>query len=151
MSEQINLKIAPIADGTVLDHLPTGSAIKILELLDDSSAIISVATNINSTRLGKKDLVYIDGRVLEKDEKDKVGLIAPGSTINVIEGHDIKSKEILESPVSFEGMMKCGNDKCITNHEDITTKFTIKKEPARAKCFYCEKEFSEDEIRKMLS
>ena len=151
MDNKINPRITPIASGTVLDHLPVGSAIKILELLDNSDATISVAINVGSTKYGKKDLVYIDGKKLENEEKDKIGLIAPGSTLNTIRDHKIESKEMIHTPVSVEGILTCLNERCITNHEEIKTKFVIRKEPMRAKCFYCEKEYQESGIKKMLS
>ena len=55
--------------------------------------------------------------------------------------------------------MKCDNPKCISNHENIETKFVrIKENPessdesiqdkkTRYKCFYCEKVILEDEIQ----
>ena len=52
--------------------------------------------------------------------------------------------------------MKCVNPKCISNHENIETKFIRIKEGSeknnsekktKYKCFYCEKIILEDEIQ----
>ena len=45
-----------------------------------------------------------------------------------------------KSPRRIVGIAKCVNPKCITNHENITTKFiVINKEGIALKCEYCEK------------
>jgi aspartate carbamoyltransferase regulatory subunit len=151
MDKKINPRIAPITNGTVLDHLPVGSAMKIIELLKDSKAIMSVAINVDSTKNGKKDLIYIHDYELRKNEIEKIGLVASGGTINTIKNNAIVSKSTISIPTSVHGALTCLNEKCITNNEPIITKFTIRENPMRAKCFYCEKEFDKNSIRKMLS
>ena len=43
-------------------------------------------------------------------------------------------------PEKVEGIVKCMNPKCITNHEKVRTKFTVVKDsPIVLKCHYCEK------------
>ena len=70
--------------------------------------------------------------------------------MNIIKNHAVVSKQPITIPLSVEGVLKCLNEMCITNNEPISTKFVITKKPLKAKCFYCEREFGENSIKKML-
>ena len=46
------------------------------------------------------------------------------------------------------GIVKCGNPKCITNNEPMTTIFhVISKENGVLKCHYCEKEQNKEAVK----
>ncbi len=143
-----DIRLIPIANGTVLDHLPAGSALKILEILDleKPEEAVTVAINTESKRSGKKDLVFIEGKELSPEETDKIGLIAAGATVNLIENSKVKKKEEIVMPDHADGLIKCMNPKCISTVENLNSKFSISKKPLKAKCFYCEKQMSESEI-----
>ena len=146
--KQDDIRLTPIAHGSVLDHLPAGSALRILEILglDKPEAAVTLAINTESKRMGKKDLVFIEGKELSKEEIDKIGLIAAGATLNIIEKSEVKRKEEITMPNHADGLLKCMNPKCISVLEGLENKFSIRKGPLRAKCIYCEKEMEEDEI-----
>ena len=147
-----DIRLIPIANGTVLDHLPVGIALRIIEILglDESHSAVTLAINTESKRLGKKDLVFIEGKELSKEETDKIGLIAAGATLNLIKGSGVRKKEKITMPDHADGLIRCMNPKCITTIEKLPTKFSIRKKPLRAKCEYCEKEMSEQEIFKAI-
>ena len=45
-----------------------------------------------------------------------------------------------EIPEKVEGIVKCVNPVCITNNEDILTRFElVSRQPVGLKCHYCEK------------
>ncbi len=152
--EKDDARLKPISSGTVLDHLPAGTALKILKILNlqkpENAVTVAINTESKSGKEGKKDLVFIEGRILNKQEYDKIGLIAEGSTVNIIKDKKVKKKIKVELPEKASGLFECLNPKCISNHEGLPTKFSLKKDPLRAKCFYCEKIMNEQDIFKAI-
>ena len=138
------LKIPRIKDGTVIDHITPGNAIKVLHILGiphSSSAVVSVAMNVRS-KMGKKDIVKVENRELDRHEVDKIALIAPKATINIIRDYEVAKKHRVELPDEIIGIVKCSNPTCISNSkEPVKSRFkVISKDPPRIKCYYCERE-----------
>ncbi|MBI4210599.1 MAG: aspartate carbamoyltransferase regulatory subunit [Candidatus Diapherotrites archaeon] len=144
MSKEI--RISPIRNGTAIDHLGPGSAYKMLEVLDLRDYTVTVGINVESRKMGHKDIMFIEGRELSGKEMDKIALIGHGATVNLIKNSEIAEKFQLGYPEQVEGIMKCINPKCITNAENITGKFSIRHSPLEAKCFYCETRMGEQDI-----
>ncbi len=103
-----DVRLMPISNGTVLDHLPVGAALKIIEILglDKPKDTVTVAINTESRRMGRKDLVFIEGKALSKEEIEKIALIAAGGTMNIIKNKEIKKKveAILFAPTKQEAV-----------------------------------------------
>src|SRR3989344_684754 len=137
------IRITPLRTGTAIDHLQPGAAYKILEVLSLKDHTVTAGMNVESRKMGKKDIVFIEGRELSESELNKIALIGKGATINIIGSSEIRKKYQLDYPKSVEGIMKCINPKCITNAEKIPTKFSIKTGPLEAKCRYCETRMGE--------
>jgi len=138
------LKVTPIKDGTVIDHITPGHALKVLHVLnipDTTSSVVSVLMNVNGKK-GKKDIVKIENRELDPKELDKIALIAPKATINIIREYDVVKKHTVELPNEVIGIAKCSNPTCISNaHEPVQSRFqVITKDPLRIKCYYCDRE-----------
>ena len=96
--------------------------------------------NLKSSKLGKKAIIKIWDKFLEDDEVNKLALVAPSAKINIIRDYDVVEKKTVNVPEKVEGIVKCMNPKCITNHEKVRTKFTVVKDsPIVLKCHYCEK------------
>ena len=88
------LKIPRIKNGTVIDHITAGNAVKVLHILGiprSTSSVVSVAINVMS-KLGKKDIVKVENRELDPQEVDKIALIAPKATINIIRDYEVAKK-----------------------------------------------------------
>lgn len=144
------LSVSAIKDGTVIDHIPSNSTFKILEILNLESHknIISIATNLTSKKIGKKGIVKVADRTLSQDEVDKIALVAPNATVNIIKNYEVKKKLRVSVPEKLENIIKCSNPNCITNHEKITNKFyIIKKNPLKVKCHYCERIMDKEDIK----
>ena len=64
-----DIRLTPIKNGTALDHLPVGSALKILNILglDRHDNAVTIAINTESQKKGRKDLVFIEGGALSKE------------------------------------------------------------------------------------
>lgn len=145
------IRLTPIANGTVLDHLPVGTALKIIEILKiEPKNAASIAINTESRRMGKKDLLMMENRFLSSMEIEKIGLIAKNATLNIIENNKVSKKQAIEIPKKAFDVLKCMNPNCITNKENISTKFFISENPLKAKCHYCEKTISGEEIFKAI-
>ncbi len=138
------LKVQPIKDGTVIDHITPGNALKVLKILGiegKEESIISIAINVVGKR-GKKDIVKIENRELDSNEVNKIALIAPNATINIIRNYEVIEKRRVVVPDEIIGIVRCPNPNCISNSkEPIKSKFIVtKRQPLRIKCYYCERE-----------
>ena len=161
MSEGRELMIRAIKNGIVIDHIPSEKVFAIVEILKlkEYSERITVATNMPSSSLGRKGIIKIEEKILEEKELNNISLLAPNVTINIIDNYEVVEKSKLEKLDKVIGLMKCDNPKCISNHENVETKFIRIKEDSenldknnleeksKYKCFYCEKVILEDEIQ----
>lgn len=88
------IKVTKIASGTVIDHIPAGKGLKVMEALglEESDKVVTLGTNLESKKLGKKDLVKVEGKELSEDEIDKIKGISEKPTINIIEDWEVKKK-----------------------------------------------------------
>lgn len=150
------LKIKAIENGTVIDHITANKALhilKILELPDDETENVTVAMNVTSGEIGRKDIVKIENRELDHRELNQIALIAPKATINIIRNFEPVKKDKIILPDSITCILKCTNPKCITNYENepIVPKFNvINKYPPVVRCHYCEKLIDTEEIDKQF-
>ena len=146
MKDEKKIHITPIKEGTAIDHLKPGTALKILNVLNLNDVAVTAAMNVESRKMGRKDIIFIDGKKLNEQELNKVALIGKGGTLNEIRNAKIVVKKQLAYPDRAEGIIKCINPKCITNTEPISTKFSISAEPLSASCYYCQTRMKGNEI-----
>jgi len=138
------LKIPLIKDGTVIDHITAGNAVKVLHILGipkTSSSIVSVAMNVRS-RLGKKDIVKVENREIDPNEVNKIALIAPKATINIIREYEVAKKYRVQLPDEIIGIVRCANPTCVSNSsEPVKSRFIVtNKDEPQIKCYFCERE-----------
>ena len=138
-----DLKIPRIKNGTVIDHITPGNAVKVLHILGiprTSSSVVSVAMNVKS-KMGKKDIVKVEDRELNPSEVDKIALIAPRATINIIRDYEVAKKHRVKLGTEVVGLVKCSNPTCISNSkEPVKSRFIIiNQDPPQIKCYYCER------------
>jgi aspartate carbamoyltransferase regulatory subunit len=140
------LKIKPIEDGTVIDHIPQGQSLNVLRVLGvDSSTrdVVSVAMNVPSDAMGRKDIVKVEDREIGSKEADIIALIAPDATVNVIRGFEVRDKYEVSMPNEIRGVLDCPNPNCITNtREPVETIFDVRDGEIR--CDYCGTVLSDD-------
>ena len=140
------LKISAIQNGTVIDHITVGTALKVLHILgldqEPPTSTVSVIMHVPSRAHGLKDIVKIEDRELKKKELNRIALLSPHATINIIRDGEVAEKHHVRPPREVVDVARCENPNCITNtHEPVGTRFTvIRKEPMVLKCFYCSRE-----------
>lgn len=137
-------KVTPIRNGTVIDHITVGMALKVLKIIgvrDTVTSTVSVLMHVPSKKAGWKDIVKIEDRELDPKELDKIALISPNATINIIRDYNVAEKFIVEVPNVIKGIMKCSNPGCITNQsEPVEPEFVVEsKKPITLRCVYCDR------------
>jgi aspartate carbamoyltransferase regulatory subunit len=136
------LQVSAIKDGTVIDHIPANNLFKVINILnlDKVETQMTFGSNFESQKLGLKAIIKLSDVFFENEDINKIALVAPEAKLNIIKDYKVVEKKIVEVPDNIKGIAKCVNPKCITNHEDITTKFTVlSKKKVAIKCHYCEK------------
>ena len=111
------MNIDSIHNGIVLDHIKAGKSMEIYKFLNLDALTCSVAIikNVNSRKMGKKDIIKIDTD-LDVD-LDLLGFIDPDITVNIIRDGVRVEKKHLTLPERVEGPLKCKNPRCITSIE----------------------------------
>ena len=143
------LIVSAIRNGTVIDHIPAKVLFKVIAILglDRIDSQITFGTNLESKRLGTKAIIKIADKFFLDEEIDKIALVAPQAKLNIIRDFNVVEKREVEVPDTIIGIVKCGNPKCITNYESVTTRFAvISKEAVSLKCHYCEKITQQDQM-----
>ena len=137
------LVVSALENGTVLDHIPAENVYKALRILNLKGIEnqITIGINLNSKQHGKKGIIKIADKFFEDDELNKLALLAPEATVNVIRDFKVVEKKKVELQKEISGIAKCMNPKCVTNHQPITTRFTVnvKGNETSLLCHYCEK------------
>ena len=140
MSDDRQLRVSKIRNGTVIDHVAAGQALNVLAILGidgTSGDSVSVAMNMPSDRLGKKDIVKVEGKELSQDEVDVLSLIAPAASINIVRDFEVIEKARVERPSMVEGVLECPNHNCIsTVDEPVESRFEVVDDGVR--CEYCD-------------
>ena len=142
MSDTRQLLVRRIKDGTVIDHIESGKALLVLRTLDITGKegnVITVALNVPSSKHDKKDIIKVENKFLEKHETNKLALIAPHATINIIKEYRLVEKRKIQLPDSIIGVFKCPNLKCVTNSDEYIKPVIniIDKEKIVLRCRYC--------------
>ncbi len=136
------LRVSKIKEGTVIDHITGGHAldvVKILGITGRTNGVVTVAMNVPSKRLKFKDIVKVEGRKLVSDEVDKIALLAPHATINIIHNYKVVEKQRVKLPSVIRDIVRCANPACISNsNEPVQSTFYVdREEPLLLKCHYC--------------
>ncbi len=145
---EVELRVKPIKNGTVIDHIAGGQALNVLKILGISGttdATVSVVMNVESKKLGKKDIVKVEDRELKEEEVNKIALIAPAATINIIRDYSVVEKRTVDLPDEIVGVVRCQNPSCISNSsEPIKSRMLVKaRNPVLLRCIYCEQPLTE--------
>ena len=134
------MKIDSIQNGIVIDHITAGKGMEIYRLLqlDSLDCSVAIIKNVESGRMGKKDIVKIDFDY--EIDIDVLGYIDSGVTVNVIKNGEIIEKKAVELPEKLTNVIFCKNPRCISSCEQELPhifKLTDKNQKIY-RCLYCE-------------
>lgn len=150
MNNKEYTQVRAIENGTVIDHLPASSIFKVIRILnlEKSDIPIIFGMNLDSKRMGKKSLIKIVDTYCDEGTLNYLALVAPSARISTIRNFEVINKRQIEAPQTVEGFVKCANPMCITNHQKITTHFTVHQQNGELAlhCRYCEKTTSQEQI-----
>lgn len=143
------LEVSAIEEGTVIDQIASKSTFKVANMLNiqDIDQVVLVGVNLSSKKLGKKGIIKIGGKSLTQEEVNKIALIAPDATMNIIKDSEVVRKFKVAIPDDIEGFLRCFNPNCVSNHQNIRSRFhVISKNPIKIRCHYCERLMGSDDI-----
>jgi aspartate carbamoyltransferase regulatory subunit len=139
------LKITPIKNGTVIDHIGNGLSLEVLRIIGvndlDKDSTVSVALHVRSQKLGWKDIVKVENMELSPRKVNAIALIAPTATISIIRDQKVREKRVVDLPDRIVGVVRCPNPNCITNQkEPVESEMDVaRRRPVVLRCAYCER------------
>ena len=92
---ETTLKVSKIKDGTVIDHVPAGKALRVVSILkieNNPDVSTTIAMRVQSEKLGRKDVIKVENKYLNRDDLDRISLVAPDATISIVSNYQIKEK-----------------------------------------------------------
>jgi len=144
------LSVSAIKNGTVIDHIPAEVLFKVVSILklDSIDNMITIGNSLESDKLGKKGIIKLSEVFFQDNEINKIAMVAPCAKLNIIRNYEVADKKVVQIPDEIVGIVKCVNPKCITNNEEVSTRFSVvSKSEIKLKCHYCEKITDRDNIQ----
>lgn len=140
--QESELIVRRISEGTVIDHIDEGKGLQVLNALGidgKDGSLITVALNVPSGKFKKKDIIKVENRFLKDDDTNKLAVIAPKATVNIIKNYKLAEKRRIALPNEIDRIFRCTNPDCITNSTEHTESImdVIDKEGLVLKCRYC--------------
>ena len=135
------LAVAALQNGTVIDHIPSESLFKVVDLLDIKSEKhhVTIGFNLDSSEMGKKGILKIADVIYPEEIINRIALIAPTAVVNIIKDYDVVEKHPVTLPEQLIDVVKCPNPKCISNNEPMRSHFTVVgTKPLALRCHFCE-------------
>ncbi|MCF8304211.1 MAG: aspartate carbamoyltransferase regulatory subunit [Bacteroidales bacterium] len=148
--KRTELKVSAIENGTVIDHIPSHMLFRVIKILglDNTDNMILFGTNLESKKYGNKGIIKVSNKYFESEEINKIALVAPTASLIEIKDFKVTNKKNVKIPGDIIKIVKCFNPNCITNHQNITTKFKViqQKPELKLRCYYCEKTTAKDNM-----
>ena len=150
--EQSELMVRRIKEGTVIDHIDEGKGLQVLNALridGKDGSLITIALNVPSGKFKKKDIIKVENKFLKDDDTNKLAVIVPNATINIIRNYKLVEKRRVALPNEVDRIFRCSNPDCITNStEHIESVMdVIDKEGRVLKCRYCSRILDVNQIK----
>jgi aspartate carbamoyltransferase regulatory subunit len=136
------LRITPIRNGTVIDHIKPGMALKVMEILQingETKNGVSIAMYAHSKKLGYKDIVKVEELELEPRIVNRLAILTPNASISIIRDFKVEKKYNVKPPKSITGIVRCENLNCISNQREPIESQLVRTtiDPPKYRCFYC--------------
>ncbi|ABX13583.1 aspartate carbamoyltransferase regulatory subunit [Nitrosopumilus maritimus] len=150
--EQSELMVRRIKEGTVIDHIDEGKGIQVLNALridGSDGSLITIALNVPSGKFKKKDIIKVENKFLKDDDTNKLAVIAPKATINMIKDYKLVEKRRVSLPNEIDRIFRCSNPDCVTNSTEHIESImdVIDKEGRVLKCRYCSRVLDVNQLK----
>ena len=150
--EQSELMVRRIKEGTVIDHIDEGKGLQVLNALGidgKDGSLITIALNVPSGKFKKKDIIKVENKFLKDDDTNKLAVIVPNATINIIKNYKLVEKRRVALPNEVDRIFRCSNPECITNStEHIESIMDVMDKEGRVlKCRYCSRVLDVNKLR----
>mgnify|MGYP001459337367 FL=1 len=145
-------RVTAIRNGTVVDHIPAGHALQVIQMLRINMARttpVSLVMNVPSDKLGRKDVLKVEDRELSQEELDRLALIAPTASIAIIRNHAVAEKLKVELADDLINIASCSFSNCITKNarEPLPQRLrVISRDPLEVRCYYCGRDQDLEEL-----
>lgn len=139
-ADKKELAVAALRNGTVIDHIPSEVLFKAVRILgiEGLSTAVTIGNNLVSSKLGSKGIIKVADVFFPEETLDRIALIAPHAKINIIRDFEVVEKRHVQLPDEIVGLVRCGNPKCITNNEPMSTRFVVvDHNDVKIRCRYC--------------
>ena len=142
-SETSMRRVTAIRNGTVIDHIPAGQALRVLKLLnitDQTAVPVSLVMNVPSKKMGAKDIVKVEDRELTQAELDRLALAASEASVAIIRAYSVAEKLHINLGEELNNVVRCTFSNCITQNsrEPLPHRLVIlSKDPLQLRCHYC--------------
>jgi len=144
MSQVHNMRrVTAIRNGTVIDHIPSGQGMKVLEMLGVQSSTtvpVSMVMNVPSKKMGTKDIIKVEDRELNQDELNRLALVAPEAHVAIIRAYSVAEKLTINLGDEVVNVARCTFSNCITTNprEPLPHRLKVRgTEPLDLRCHYC--------------
>ena len=147
-------RVTAIRNGTVIDHIPSGQALRVLEMLGiggKSSVPVSLVMNVPSKKMGAKDIIKVEDRELTQTELDRLALVAPDAHVAIIRAYSVAEKLTINLGCEVSNVVRCTFSNCITTNmrEPLPHRLkVISRDPLHIRCHYCGRPQDLDELIK---
>jgi len=95
--QESELIVRRIKEGTVIDHINEGKGLQVLSALGiegKDGSLITIALNVPSGKYRKKDIIKVENNFLHDDDTNKLAVIAPNATVNIIKNYKLVEKGV---------------------------------------------------------
>ena len=136
-------RVTAIRNGTVIDHIPQGQALAVLDMLgisDATSVPVSLVMNVPSKKMGNKDIIKVEDRELTQGELDSLALVAPDSNVAIIRAYTVAEKMTINLGDEMVNVVRCTMSNCITSNlrEPLPHRMkVVSRDPLELRCHYC--------------
>ena len=137
-----DLLVRRIKEGTVIDHIDAGKGLQVLNALEvdgKDGNVITIALNVPSGKYKKKDIIKVENRFLKDEDTNKLAVISPTASVNIIKNYKLVEKRRVALPNEIDEIFRCSNPECITNSNEHIESImdVIDKENLVLRCRYC--------------
>jgi len=154
--DKTTMLVRKIPDGSVIDHIAAGKALSILRLLgnpQENGYTIAMVMNVTSSKMGRKDIVKVEGMEISQEQVERLALIAPRASVNIVRSYRVIAKRNAVPPRTLRGILSCTATTCVSVRERDSAPsifFISGRSPLRYRCKYCGRSLDDKEISAQL-